>query len=161
MKTSIMPRTNDQTKCACLCGKTQFRIGAQPFARFYCHCAICQSLYAKPYADVSALWARALSPAAPSDVKTARYRRPPALDRSTCAHCGKPVYGVFMLGPLRTIAFVPSANIGIDFALPAPASHIFYHRRIADIDDGLPKYSGYWRSELAVSALLVRRAFAA
>jgi hypothetical protein len=154
-----MSQTIHQSNCACRCGKTEFRIGARPFARFYCHCTICQSLYAKPYADVSVLWAGALTPAAPNDVKTARYRRPPALDRSTCMHCGKPVYGVFMFGPLRTIAFVPSANIGKDADLPAPVTHIFYHRRVADIDDGLPKYSGYWRSELAVSALLMRRAF--
>ncbi len=107
------------------------------------------------------LWARALTQAVAENVKTARYRRPPALDRSICAHCSKPVHGVFMLGPLQTLAFVPSANIGKDVGIPAPSSHIFYHRRITDIDDDLPKYSGYWRSELAVTALLMRRAFAA
>ena len=154
--------------CACPCGDARFGIRARPFARFYCHCLICQKIYGKPFADVSVLWARDLIQAPPEQVKTARYRNPPALDRSTCASCGRPVHGVLALGPLRTFAFVPSVNVGTDVGsdvdapdVPAPAAHIFYHRRVADIDDALPKYSGYWHSQTAVTAMLIRRAFAA
>jgi hypothetical protein len=46
--------------------------------------------------------------------------------------------------------------------LPEPGFHIYYRRRVADIEDDLPKYSGYWKSEWVaakrvVSALLHRR----
>ncbi len=150
--------------CACPCGETRFGIRARPFARFYCHCLICQKIYGKPFADVSVLWARDLIQAPPEQVKTARYRRPPALDRSTCASCGRPVHGTLGLWPMPAFAFVPSVNIDAHLdanVLPAPASHIFYHRRVADIDDALPKYSGYWRSQIATTVMLIRRGFAA
>jgi hypothetical protein len=153
-----MQTTSHGYDCACPCGETKFRAHSRPFARFYCHCLICQKLYAKPFADVSVVWARSIEPASASVVRTARHRRPPALDRSVCAVCGQPAYGMFMLGPLRTLAFVPSANFGSASGLPAPVAHIFYHRRTADIDDALPKYSGYWRSEFAVCALLSKNA---
>jgi len=42
-----------------------------------------------------------------------------------------------------------------------PGAHIFYHRRIADEHDSLPKISGYWRSELAVTKMMLANAFAA
>lgn len=34
--------------------------------------------------------------------------------------------------------------------------HIFYHRRVADAADALPKISGYWASELAVTKAIFR-----
>lgn len=146
--------------CACPCSEARFGIRARPFARFYCHCLICQKIYGKPFADVSVLWARDLIQAPPAQVKTARYRIPPALDRSTCIACGRPVHGVLAFGPLRTFAFVPTANL-VSVDPPAPVAHIFYHRRVADIDDSLPKYSGYWRSEIATTTMLIRRGIAA
>jgi hypothetical protein len=39
------------------------------------------------------------------------------------------------------------------------SAHIFYHRRIADEHDSLPKISGYWRSELAVTKLILASSF--
>jgi hypothetical protein len=153
-----MPTTAFQEyACSCPCGETKFRAHAKPFARFHCHCLICQQIYGKPWADVSVLWARALEGPAQNTVRIARYRSPPALNRATCKACGGPVHGVFALGALRTVAFVPSANFAADVPLPAPEARVFYHRRAADVDDHLPKYSGYWRSELAVSMLLFKR----
>ncbi|TXI49730.1 MAG: hypothetical protein E6Q50_07710 [Lysobacter sp.] len=146
--------------CACPCGEARFEIRARPFARLYCHCLICQRIYGAPFADVSVLWPRDLMPASPERVKTARYRKPPALDRSTCLACGRPVHGVLAFGPLRAFAFVPTANL-VSVDAPAPVAHIFYHRRVADIDDSLPKYSGYWRSEIATTMMLIRRGIAA
>jgi hypothetical protein len=35
---------------------------------------------------------------------------------------------------------VPSANICDPALLPKPALHIFYNRRVADVDDDLPKF---------------------
>jgi hypothetical protein len=89
-------------------------------------------------------------------VRIKRYRRWPALDRAICAHCEQPAFGVFRLGPLRALAFVPSANFGYAANLPTPAAHLFYHRRTADHDDALPKYSGYWRSEWGASLAIAR-----
>lgn len=57
--------------------------------------------------------------------------------------------------PFVRLAFVPTRNLKGATNLPAPTIHIFYHRRVADVQDPLPKVSGYWRSELAVSRLVL------
>ncbi len=154
-----MPTQSIQRTCACPCGEAVFHTDTTPFARFYCHCLICQKLYGRPFADVSVLWARHLHQPAAEKILIARYRRPPALDRATCDACGKPVFGILKLGPLQTLAFVPTANLAADAPLPASAAHIFYHRRVVEHDDDLPKFSGYWRSEAAVAWLLSKRMF--
>jgi hypothetical protein len=53
------------------------------------------------------------------------------------------------------LAFVPSQNFSRAAELPAASGHIFYDRRVADIEDGLPKVSGYWPSEVYVTRLLL------
>ena len=54
----------------------------------------------------------------------------------------------------------PSAKIGDDFInadniqdkslLTRPLGHIFYHRKKEYIGDELPKFKGYWRSQIKV-----------
>ena len=39
--------------------------------------------------------------------------------------------------------------------LDAPSIHIFYHRRVEDIEDNLPKYSGFILSQTMVSILVL------
>ncbi|HKN26598.1 MAG TPA: hypothetical protein VJY34_01435, partial [Roseiarcus sp.] len=65
------------------------------------------------------------------------------------------------LGPLKMLAFVPSQNFERPSELPEPSLHIFYHRRVADATDSLPKVSGYWASEMAVSRLIFGGMFGA
>ena len=64
-------------------------------------------------------------------------------------------------GPLKMVAFVPSRNFERPSELPEPSLHIFYHRRVADATDPLPKVSGYWASEIAVSRLMIGGMFGA
>jgi len=59
-----------------------------------------------------------------------------------------------MLVPGVRIAFVPAHMYTDSNDLPAPSLHIFYDKHVEDIEDGLPKYSGYLSSELAVTRLL-------
>ncbi len=53
------------------------------------------------------------------------------------------------------LAFVPGMNFPRRTGLPRPSAHIFYHRRVRDAVDGLPKISGYWTSELFVTKLIL------
>jgi hypothetical protein len=64
--------------------------------------------------------------------------------------CGSPVASFLGRGPVA-LAFVPSQNFPRPAELPAPDSHIFYDRRVADIADSIPKVSGYWASEARVT----------
>ena len=126
------------------------RIG-EPIARFYCHCTICQSFNGRPYADVTVFPARAVTLPDNSGVTFRRYRPPPAIDRGSCPACGGPVVEFMTRGPLKMLAFAPSQDFERPSELPEPSLHMFYHRRAADATDSLPKVSGYWASEMAVS----------
>ena len=53
------------------------------------------------------------------------------------------------------LAFVPSQNFSKIAELPSAGAHIFYDRRVADIEDDLPKVSGYWASEVYVTRSLL------
>jgi hypothetical protein len=80
------------------------------------------------------------------DVEFRRHRPPPALRRGACRHCGLPLASFLRSVPFVQVASMPSMNFPSQSRLPEPGFHIFYHRRVADIDDELPKYSGYWKS---------------
>lgn len=43
------------------------------------------------------------------------------------------------IAPLTKVAFVPAMNLVYIEQLPITEVHVFYHRRIQNIDDHLPK----------------------
>ncbi len=145
--------------CACSCGQSIFAVNGTPAFRLFCHCQICQAIYKQPYADVTAFWAGAISLPEGHPIQFRTYRPPPALRRGICPSCSAPVVGFLRLAPFVQLAFVPSRNVPDQAALPMPGAHIFYHRRIADANDLLPKISGYWRSELAVTRMVFASTF--
>jgi hypothetical protein len=152
-------RPSVNQSCACPCGQSTFVVNGTPALRLLCHCQVCQAVYKQPYADVTAFWAGAISLPEDHSIQFRRYRAPPALRRGTCRSCGAPVVGFLRLAPFVQLAFVPSRNFPVPAALPMASAHIFYHRRIADEHDSLPKISGYWRSELAVTKLVLASSF--
>ena len=79
-----------------------------------------------------------------------KYRRPPALDRGICEQCKKPVAGFFRGIPGLGLAFINANNIQDKSLLTPPLGHIFYHRKKEYIGDELPKFKGYWRSQIKV-----------
>ena len=137
--------------CTCACNATRFEVTGIPLARFYCHCQICQSLYRQPFADVTAWWGNGVTLPRTHTVQFKRYRPPPALRRGICSACGQPAVGFLAIVPYMTLAFIPARNFVDQSALPPAAAHIFYHRRVRDVADDLPKHSGYWVSEFAVA----------
>jgi hypothetical protein len=140
---------------SCGCGASKFAIDGVPIARFKCHCTICQSLSKQPFADVVMLWAGAITLPHEQPFTFRKYRPPPALRRATCNTCGAPVVGFLRLAPFVQLAFVQCANFPNQHALPSPSAHIFYQSRVQDVADELPKISGYWASEIAVTKLVL------
>lgn len=153
-----MTRPSVNQPCACRCGQSTFLVNGTPALRLFCHCRICQSVYRQPYADVAVFWAGAITLPKDHSIQFRRYRSPPALRRGTCPTCGAPAVGFLRLAPFLQLAFVPSANFPDPAALPAPGAHIFYHRRVADAQDSVPKFSGYWPSEFAVTRMVLANA---
>lgn len=135
----------------CQCGAIELTVTGAALMRGICHCTICQAFNEAPYADITLFRARDVQVNAPERVRFDTYRPPPAVQRGKCADCEQPAIEYLDLPGLPKLAIVPSANLPELPGLPDPSLHIFYHRRTADVDDGLPRFSGYWRSQLAFS----------
>lgn len=138
-------------RCACTCGAGHVEFSGSPVLRFKCHCTICQSVYGKPFADIVALRSNQVARPVSPVLRFRRHRLPPAVSRGTCPSCNKLVVGFLPLAPFFGLAFVPAENFLKSVNLPEAELHSFYDRRVADVDDELPKISGYWRSQWAVS----------
>ncbi|MDC0743576.1 GFA family protein [Polyangium mundeleinium] len=150
-----MTKTLQQQQATCECGACQFEVGAAPAVRFFCHCTICQAYNGKPFADVTVLRAKHVEVNDWSQIAFKKYRPPPNINRGLCKTCGKPAIEYVGFGPAKII-FVPSINFKRQELLPPPVMHIFYHRRLNDAADDLPKYSGYLRSQMAVGGRFTR-----
>lgn len=143
---------------SCECGAVRIEAKRVPAVRFNCHCTTCQQIYGAPFADIAALWShqvRVVEGASHLDYK--RYRRfPTSVKRGFCQSCDRPVVGHLTVPP-SFITFCPVAVFGDSVALPESAGHIFYQSRVTDVDDELPKVSGFWRSELAATSWMLPR----
>ncbi|NGY05206.1 GFA family protein [Solimonas terrae] len=137
-----------QQNCQCTCGHAKFEALGRPLFRGYCHCTICQAFNQAPYADISVFRGNDVVMPEAGTVQYKTLRPPPAVQRGVCAACGKPAIEYLKMFPMPKLIIVPTANIRDAALIPAPSLHIFYNRRLADIDDGLPKFSGYWKSQL-------------
>lgn len=140
---------------SCPCGQTTFSVKGKPVLRFFCHCQICQTLYQEPCADVTVFWTGAIAIPEQAQIQYKTYRPPPALKRATCPACQNPLFGFLTLAPFLRLEFVSTRNFADKSDFPLPSAHIFYHRRKAEIQDALPKISGYLPSELAVTKLVL------
>jgi len=143
-------------QCSCPCGETRFTVESTPFARFYCHCEICQKLYGKAYSDVTVVRTKHVH--LDHDlVEYNNYRLPPALSRGTCKSCNKPVAGFLKGIPGLALAFITADNYDVPDDLPKPLGHIFCHRQQEKIEDNLPQLHGYWPSQMAISKWVIPR----
>ncbi len=146
---------SEANNCRCECGQVQFNVTGTPLMRGFCHCTICQAFNEAPFADITLF--RPADVIMPDDtaVEFRAYRPPPAVQRGKCRQCGKPAIEKMHIFPLPKAIIVPSQNIRDDALLPEPSMHVFYNSRVAEVDDDLPKYSGYLKSQLAFSHKLI------
>ena len=138
-------------QCKCPCGKQTFQVTGKPVMRFLCHCKICQKVYRKPFADVIAVNASQVIKPLSEGILFAKHRSYPNVNRGVCVACSEPVIGFMPVAPFFGLSFIAASNFTDQTVLPAPAMHTFYDRRIADVTDNLPKISGYWPSQWAVT----------
>ena len=137
--------------CQCPCGKQKFEISGKPVMRFICHCKICQKVYQKPFADIIAVKASQVKKPLGSGILFAKHRSYPNVNRGVCSDCNNPVVGFMPVAPFFGLSFIPVANFTDQSNLPAASMHTFYDRRVHDVIDHIPKISGYWPSQLAVT----------
>jgi hypothetical protein len=139
---------------SCECGTCAFKVKAVPAARLICHCKICQGFTGKAFADVAVIRAKHVELTNADQIAFKKYRPPPNLARGLCLTCKKPVVEFIGFGAFK-LAFIPTSNFVSQDLLPLPHIHIFYERRLKDSLDNLPKYSGYFSSQLAIGRMLM------
>ncbi|WP_201608631.1 GFA family protein [Psychrobacter okhotskensis] len=136
---------------SCSCYSNTYTINHTPIARFICHCTICQDYTGKAYNDVTVLFKSDVSELDINKTRFRRWKMPPNISRGLCKRRHKPSIEMAVGGAL---VFIPTDNYPNAAALPEPTMHLFYNRRVKDVDDNLPKYNGVVQSQtMAVKEL--------
>lgn len=136
---------------SCSCGTNKFEVTNRPLARFVCHCEVCQKFTGKAFSDVTVALMRDVNLLDISHTEFSRMKAPPNIKRGKCTKCHKPS---LEMGIIDQLAFIPTSTYPEPELLPEPSLHAFYHRRVADIDDNLPKHEGFFKSQVAIISLL-------
>ena len=132
----------------CNCGNIYFKNEAQLTARFICHCTLCRSYSGTDFYDEAFFavddigivddeklsWQRNFSGRSP-------------VNRGTCKVCDKPAISIIDM-PFMKFSLVPADSIPEHIDKKKASCHVFYHRRVNDVDDVLPKYRSYWSSQI-------------
>lgn len=140
----------------CSCGSVTFKTTERPILRAFCHCTICQKFNNADFADVTAYHAKSVESIDESKIEFKVYKQPPLVRRGICVQCGKPAFEKINIPLLPKLIIIPSNNIDDAELLPSPSMHIFYDKRVNDIDDELRKYRGFVLSQIAFSIGLVK-----
>jgi hypothetical protein len=142
--------------CQCSCGETRFSIVGRPLLRAYCHCNICQNFNGAPFADITLFHAKDVIKPADKYIEFKSHKFPPVLKRGDCSRCGDAAIEYLNIPAMPEVVIIPSAIIHDKAFTPEPSLHIFYDKRVADIQDDLPKHSGYLKSELALGHKVIK-----
>ncbi|RNL65543.1 GFA family protein [Zhongshania marina] len=134
----------------CACGKADFIILGGPLLRCLCHCTICQSFNDSRYADVAIFRQRDIVMPHPDLVDYEVYKFPSALQRGKSSCCGSALIEFMDIPLFPSLVIVPVSNVAISHLID-PSFHIFNEKRKECVSDVLPKYQGFWRSQLALT----------
>ncbi len=142
--------------CGCPCGRNRFTVSGSPLLRVICHCRICQEFNHDPCADIAIYKRTQVDFADESGVQFRAYKQPELVQRGRCVACEKPVIEHMRLPLFPDLEIVPAAVHEQADSLPPAELHMFYHRRQADAEDALKKYSGFLASQAGFLRHLVR-----
>lgn len=153
--TGSEPLNNLETNAGCTCGHVTFNLLGQSVFRAFCHCTICQKFNNAAYADVSVFRLKDVVKPPAEAVEFSAHTFPPILQRGKCKKCGSAAIEYLQIPAAPKLILVPTRNIIDQSMISKPAMHIFYDRKIADVEDDLPKHSGYLKSQLAFTSKLI------
>lgn len=118
----------------CFCGKVKVTVEGDPIAEGWCHCADCRAWSAAPVSCYGLWPLDRVRIEAPEGGLVAFDREGKAV-RMSCAACGGAV--ATRIDAAGLIDVYPTLLRNRPFA---PAAHVHYRERVADMRDGLPKY---------------------
>ncbi len=142
-------KTNAMQQCSCQCGHVQFEVVGAPRLRMLCHCTICQQFNQASHADILVYKSKNIKTPSDEFVTFKTYKAPPNVQRGSCVKCGQAAIEVFNFPLMPKLTMVPQGMFADGADLPVPAAHMFYEKRVADVDDDLPKHNGFLKSQLA------------
>ena len=144
----------------CECGSNHFTIQGQPILRFVCHCNACQAFTGRDYSDVTFFLSDDVLIENDDSLDYQSFSKPKMVSRGTCQHCDTPFLEKLELPLLPKMTLIPSPVLDDKIPLPVPECHVFYHRKVAACDDTLPKYSGFLKSQLVLTRLILQKSYA-
>ena len=148
--------TKQNTSSGCKCGSVAIATTGKPIFRAFCHCTICQAYNKADYADVSVFHAKNVKPYDASNIEFKFFKKPRWVNRGCCIKCGESVVETVAAPFMPKLVIIPSNNfIEPDF-LPSSLMHIFYDKRVVDVDDGLRKRYGFMSSQFGFSKELIK-----
>jgi hypothetical protein len=155
----MVGETRQAMRAICNCGTCSIETTRLPTARLKCHCTICQAFTASPYSDVAVIPASHAVIGNESLLDFRKYKRirfpPPNLKRGRCRNCGQPFVEIWGSGLLR-IFFMRAVTFERPELLLPVGAHVFYEHHVDGAVDDIPKYEGYFRSQLAIGKIILR-----
>ncbi|MDZ4761287.1 MAG: GFA family protein [Alphaproteobacteria bacterium] len=116
---------------SCPCGSVLVRIGGEPVAQFYCHCADCQRAHGAAYVAESIYESKAVSITSGETVSLVLRTTP----RLSCGQCGTRLYADLVDDGLRGLnAYLLPPDVF------QPTLHINCGDAVAPVADALPHY---------------------
>ncbi len=121
----------------CLCGAVRFRVTAEPFAAYYCHCTMCQKNTGGPFLTAANVPIEAL---AFTEGEPKAYESSPGFVRLSCGECAS-VLGFQAKDDPKLVDF--SLGCLDDPNAIRPEFHIFTSTQVSwcEIADGLPRHA--------------------
>ena len=124
----------------CDCGAIALEMRGAPRVHAFCHCEDCRALLDVPFHSVTA-WDAEKVRVVSGGEDAVEYKYPTLeMTRVFCRHCGETLYNTNVMGwRLVSQLLIRKCNNGeLPEALQSDR-HVFYDRRIIDVDDALPK----------------------
>ncbi|GGX44116.1 hypothetical protein GCM10007385_10080 [Tateyamaria omphalii] len=124
--------------------------------RAICHCTICQRFNQSDFADVTVFYRKDVEVKDDKNVTYTAHKKPAIVMRGQCSVCTLPAIEQVSMPLMPKLTIVPTRNLTDHSALPDAGLHIFYDKRVRDMYDDVPNYSGYMQSQIAFGAALIR-----
>ncbi|MEM7290056.1 MAG: GFA family protein [Pseudomonadota bacterium] len=140
----------------CACGSVRYAIKGTPLFRAFCHCETCQAYNQADFADIIILRSRDVVLNAEDQIDYRFHQWPPALKRGKCKQCGGVAIEKIHLPLSSKLTIIPTQTLHRPEDATEPTFHMFYHRRVTDVHDSLPKHSGYPKSQWAFTAAVLK-----
>lgn len=139
----------------CGCGALELQVSGKPLFRGYCHCTTCQKYTGHEHADITVFRAADVVLADETTVSFKGYQKLPMAKRGKCVICKSPTHEKVSIPVLPNLIIVATQILPVSLIVE-PSTHIFYHRRTKNVADGVPRHSGFLKSQAVFMGLLIK-----